>query len=58
VACSFDSEVFEFEFVGGNHGQLPRASLCLILIPPNFEFGLQLKDFGWVLGFWLSSVAI
>jgi hypothetical protein len=30
----------------------------LDLEPPNFEFGLRLKDFGWVLGFWLVSVAI
>jgi hypothetical protein len=30
----------------------------LDLDPPNYEFGLQLKVFGWNLGFWLSSVAI
>jgi hypothetical protein len=30
----------------------------LDLDPPNFEFVLPLKDFGWVLGFWLFSVAI
>jgi hypothetical protein len=29
----------------------------LDLDPPNFEFGLRLKDFGWFLGFWLVSVA-
>jgi hypothetical protein len=33
VACSFDSEVFGLKFVAGNHGSLPRASLCLILTP-------------------------
>jgi hypothetical protein len=32
--------------------------LVLDLDPPNFEFDLRLKDFGWVLGFWLVSVAI
>jgi hypothetical protein len=58
AACFFDSEVFGFEFVGVDHGYLPRASLCLILTPPNFEFGFRLKDFGWTLGFWLSSVSI
>jgi hypothetical protein len=26
--------------------------------PPNSEFGLRLKDFGWNLGFWLFSVTI
>jgi hypothetical protein len=31
VACSFNSEVFGFGFVGGDHGYLPRASLCLIM---------------------------
>jgi hypothetical protein len=30
----------------------------LDLDPPNFEVGFRLKDFGWDLGFWLSSVAI
>jgi hypothetical protein len=30
----------------------------LDLDPPNSEFGLRLRDFGWNLGFWLSSVAI
>jgi hypothetical protein len=30
----------------------------LDLDPPNSEFGLQLKDFGWNLRSWLSSVAI
>jgi hypothetical protein len=30
----------------------------LDLDPPNSEFGPRMKDFGWSLGFWLSSVAI
>jgi hypothetical protein len=30
----------------------------LDLDPPNFGFGLRLKDFGWALGFWLVLVAI
>jgi hypothetical protein len=30
----------------------------LDLDPPNSEFGLRLKNFGWNLGFWLSSVVI
>jgi hypothetical protein len=33
VAYSFDFVVFGLRFVGGNHGHLLRASLCLILIP-------------------------
>jgi hypothetical protein len=33
VACFFDSEVFGFVFVGGDHGELPCASLCLIMTP-------------------------
>jgi hypothetical protein len=34
---------------------------CIVVLdldPPNSEFGLRLKDFGWNLGFRLSSVAI
>jgi hypothetical protein len=37
------------------------VALCILVLdldPPNFESVLQLKDFGWTLGFWLSSVAI
>jgi hypothetical protein len=30
----------------------------LDLDPPNSKFGLRLEDFGWTLGFWLSSVSI
>jgi hypothetical protein len=33
VPCSFDSEVFGFGFVGGDHGSLPHASLCMIMTP-------------------------
>jgi hypothetical protein len=32
--------------------------LCPWSLSPNSEFGLRLKDFGWNLGFWLSSVVI
>jgi hypothetical protein len=34
---------------------------CIFVVdldPPNSEFGLRLKDFGWNVGFWLNSVAI
>jgi hypothetical protein len=34
---------------------------CIFLLdldPPNFEFSLRLKDFDWVLDFWLVSGAI
>jgi hypothetical protein len=30
---------------------LLRASFVLDLDPPNFEFGLRLKDIGWNFGF-------
>jgi hypothetical protein len=31
--CSFNSEVFGFGFVGGDHGLMSCASLCLIMTP-------------------------
>jgi hypothetical protein len=37
------------------------VALCIFVLnhdPSNSEFGLRLKDFGWTLGFWLSSVVI
>jgi hypothetical protein len=38
-----------------------KVASCIFVLdldPPNSEFGPRLKDFGWNLGFWLSSVAI
>jgi hypothetical protein len=37
------------------------VALCIFVLDLdslNFKFGLRLKDFGWSLSFWLSSVAI
>jgi hypothetical protein len=58
AACSFDFEVFGFEFVWWVSWIVVSCIFVIDLDPPNFEFDLRLKDFGWTLGFCFSSVSI
>jgi hypothetical protein len=56
AACSFDSEVFEFEFLCRDHGHMSCASLCLIWTPKTPDLASDSRISGGSLALYLSSV--
>jgi hypothetical protein len=56
AACSFDSEMFVFKFLCGDHGYMPCAPLCLILTPQTPNLASDSKISGGSLALFLSLV--